>query len=193
MLPSTRAPRGHNRRQANAPPRPRSQVHLPGSSRSAAQHGHGHSAFAPGGGRAGSLPAAGAQTLPGRGPRLPPGPRGVRPRPREGRSGPSASPAAPSPLLLLVSCHRGGCRLLRRLSGRGGLSTCTRDAGLRGRPAGVGRGRRGRVAPEAGVQSQDTAEDCTARPGEAAAATRRAGAARRRAVRLGAARRKFSL
>lgn len=63
----------------------------------------------------------------------------------------------------------------------------------RGAPRAAGRGRRGRVAPEAGVQSQDTAEDCTARPGEAAAATRRAGAARRRAVRLGAARRKFSL
>lgn len=27
-----------------------------------------------------------------------------------------------------------------------------------------------RVTPEAGVQSQDTAEDCTARPGEEAAA-----------------------
>lgn len=115
-----------------------------------------------------------------------------------GLSGPSSPAPRPRPLTFSSPCQlssRRPCRLLRRLSGRGALSTCPRDAGLRGRRRAGSGVRFCRVAPEAGVQSQDTAEDCTARPGEAVVAAAAAGQERRGdgAVQLGAARRKFSL
>lgn len=113
-----------------------------------------------------------------------------------GRGGPSSPAPRPRPLTFSSPCQLSSRRLLPAPApplGPGRAQHLPAGRGARRAGSGV---RFGRVAPEAGVQSQDTAEDCTARPGEAVVAAAAAAGQERRgdeAVQLGAARRKFSL